>query len=106
MYIPGLAQVYYPQGSDWGTEIYDSLVNMDIAAWMYGFDKGQRYDGKYWAQLHLDAVTKQQSRFLDGHTYLDNKENSYSGKEAAIATRIASAWMTVWMQYQSPVKYK
>ncbi|TKC08830.1 hypothetical protein [Pedobacter frigoris] len=106
MYIPGQAQVYYPEGSDWGKEIYDSFVNMDIAAWMYGFDKGDQYNGKYWAQLHLDAVVKQQSRFSDGHTYLDNNENNYSGKEAAIATRIASAWMTVWMQYQSPVKYK
>lgn len=106
MYVPGQAQVYYPQGSDWGKEIYDSFVNMDIAAWMYGFDKGQQYNGEYWAGLHLDAVIKQQSRFSDGHTYLDNKENSYSGKEAAIATRIASAWMTIWMQYQFPVRYK
>ena len=106
MYIKGESEVYYPQGSDWGTEIYDSFANIDIAAWMYQFDKGQKYNGKYWAALHLKAIVNQQKRFNDGHTYLNNKEDSYFGKEAAISTRMASAWMTIFLQCQSPAIYK
>lgn len=106
MYIKGKSEVYYPQGSDWGTEIYDSFANMDIAAWMYKFDKGQKYGGKYWANLHLKAIVNQQKRFKDGHTYLNDKEDSYFGKEAAISTRMASAWMTIFLQYQRPAIYK
>jgi len=105
MYIPGKAEVYYPQGSDWGTEIYDSYANIDIAAWMYGYDSGEKFSAAYWAKLHVNAVLNQQKRFKDGHTYLDDKENSYYGKEAAIATRMASAWMSIWVQAQHPVRY-
>lgn len=106
MYIIGSTQVYYPQGSDWGKEIYDSFANMDIAAWQYKLDKAEKFDGKYWAFLHLKPIAKQQSRFDDGHTYLNKQENSYYGKEAAIATRMASAWMSIWLQNQRPVNYK
>lgn len=105
MYIKGRARVYYPQGSDWGTEIYDSFANIDVAAWQYGYDAGQQYNAKYWAAYHVSAVLNQQKRFTDGHTYLDEKENSYYGKEAAVATRMASAWMSIWVQSQKPVNY-
>jgi hypothetical protein len=105
MYRKGQGQVYYPQGSDWGTEIFDSFANIDVAAWMYGLDKGEKYDAKYWASFHVKAVLDQQARFSDGHTYLNEKENSYYGKEAAIATRMASAWMSIWMQAQRPAFY-
>ena len=106
MYITGNQEVYYPQGSDWGKRIYDSFANMDIAAWKYGLDSGQAYKGKYWAMLHLVPIVNQQRRFDDGHTYSGKEENSYYGREAAMATRMASAWMTIWLQAQRPVKYQ
>ncbi|MCF0051705.1 hypothetical protein LXM25_16675 [Dyadobacter sp. LJ53] len=106
MYIPGSQEVYYPQGSDWGKQIFDSYANMDIAAWKYGLDGGQVYNGRYWATLHLLPIMVQQRRFDDGHTYSGKEENSYYGREAAISTRMASAWMTIWMQSQRPAKYQ
>lgn len=48
MYIKGKQEVYYPQGSDWRKELYDTFANMDVASWMYHFDSGQKYRGKYW----------------------------------------------------------
>ncbi|WP_353129895.1 hypothetical protein [Parapedobacter pyrenivorans] len=105
MYIKGSPNLYYPEGSSWGFEIYDPFANMDVAAWLYQFDDGQDYGGYYWAGLHAGAVLTQQERFDDGHTYLDNQENSYSGKEEAIATRMASAWMSIWVEHQRSVCY-
>ncbi|MNR60453.1 hypothetical protein D3C85_1819360 [compost metagenome] len=53
----------------------------------------------------MDKVLYQQSRFADGHTYAGDHENSYPGREEAIASRMGSAWMTIWLQRQAPVFY-
>ncbi|MEE1943613.1 hypothetical protein VRU48_00745 [Pedobacter sp. KR3-3] len=106
MYQVGSPEVYYPEGSDWGLGVYDTYANLDIAAFTYGWDdKALNHKGKYWAKLHTDKVWAQQQRFADGHTYTGDDENSYPGREEAIATRMASAWMTMWLQKQVPAVY-
>lgn len=106
MYREGTADVYYPEGSDWGQGVYDNYANLDIAALTYGWDNlAQKHKGEYWARLHMDKVLEQQKRFADGHTYAGDKENSYPGREEAIASRMGSAWMTMWLQRQVPVVY-
>jgi len=107
MYRKGTADVYYPEGSDWGEGVYDNYANLDIAAYSYGWDNlSQNRGGKYWAKLHMNKVFNQQKRFADGHTYAGNHENSYLGREEAIASRMASAWMTVWLQKQAPAVFE
>lgn len=106
MYQEGSADVYYPEGSDWGFGVYDNFANLDIAAAAYGWDNlSQQHKGKYWAKLHINKVLSQQKRFADGHTYAGDHENSYPGREEAIASRMGSAWMTMWLQQQVPVVY-
>lgn len=106
MYQEGSPEVYYPEGSDWGLGVYDAFANMDIAAFTYGWDNlAQKHKGKYWAKLHMDKVLAQQQRFADRHTYTGDNENSYPGREEAIATRMGTAWMTIWMQQQAPAVY-
>ncbi|UKJ06739.1 hypothetical protein [Solitalea lacus] len=106
MYQVGSPEVYYPEGSDWGFGVYDTYANLDIAASTYGWDnRAQKHNGKYWAKLHTAKVLEQQKRFADRHTYANDKENSYPGKEEAIATRMGSAWMTIWLQQQIPAVY-
>jgi len=107
MYQEGSADVYYPEGSDWGFEVYDNFANLDIAASTYGWDNlSQKHKGKYWAKLHINRVLSQQKRFADRHTYAGDHENSYPGREEAIASRMGSAWMTIWLQRQIPVIYE
>lgn len=107
LYRKGTADVYYPEGSDWGLGIYDSFANIDIAAFNYGWDNlSKNKKGKYWAQLRAGKVLQQQQRFTDGHTYANNNENSYLGKEEAIAARMGMAWMTIWLQCQKPAVYE
>ena len=106
MYREGTPEVYYPEGSDWGFGVYDNFANLDIAAFTYGWDDlAQKHKGKYWAKLHLDKVLAQQKRFADGHTYTGDDENSYPGREEAIASRMGSAWMTIWLQQQAPAVF-
>ena len=106
MYQEGSPEVYYPEGSDWGFGVYDNFANLDVAAFTYGWDKlSKKHKGEYWAKLHINKVLDQQKRFADGHTYIGDKENSYLGREEAIASRVGSAWMTIWLQQQVPVVY-
>ncbi|WP_142601983.1 hypothetical protein [Solitalea koreensis] len=106
MYRAGTAEVYYPEGSDWGMGVYDTYANLDIAAFTYGWDnRAKKHKGNYWAKLHAAKVLDQQKRFADRHTYANDNENSYPGKEEAIATRMGSAWMTIWLQHQIPAVY-
>ena len=107
MYQEGSPEVYYPEGSDWGTGVYDTYANLDIAAFYYGWDRlTKKHKGKYWAKLHVGKVLEQQNRFADKHTYAGDHENSYPGREEAIASRMGSAWMTIWLQQQVPVIYE
>lgn len=106
MYVEGSAEVYYPEGSDWGQGVYDTYANLDIAAFSYGWDNlSTAHKGEYWAKLHAEKVLEQQKRFVDGHTYLGDSENSYPGREEAIATRMGSAWMTLWLQRRAPASF-
>ncbi|SMC59323.1 hypothetical protein [Pedobacter nyackensis] len=106
MYQEGSPEVYYPEGSDWGFGVYDNFANLDVAAFTYGWDNlSKKHKGAYWAKLHINKVLEQQKRFADGHTYIGDKENSYLGREEAIASRMGSAWMTIWLQQQTPAVY-
>ncbi len=102
IYTEGSYEIYCPQGNDWGGEIYDVYVNIDVSAYVYGY--GEEADE--WAKLHLQKVLDQQSRHEDGHTYKDASENSYAGREEAISMRLGCAFMTYWLSLQEPVEYE
>ena len=101
IYRDGSYEIYCPQGNDWGGEIYDVYVNIDVSALVYGYGD----DSYNWAKLHLQKVLDQQSRHEDGHTYKDSSENSYAGGEEAISMRLGCAFMTYWLAQQEPVEF-
>mgnify|MGYP000119783906 FL=1 len=37
IYRDGSYEIYCPQGNDWGGEIYDVYVNIDVSAYVYGY---------------------------------------------------------------------
>lgn len=102
IYTEGSYEIYCPQGNDWGGEIYDVYVNIDVSAYVYGY--GENADE--WAKLHLHKVLDQQSRHEDGHTYKDSSENSYAGREEAISMRLGCAFMTYWLSMQESVEFE
>ena len=101
IYRDGSYEIYCPQGNDWGGEIYDVYVNIDVSAYVYGYG-----DNSYnWAKLHLQKVLDQQARHEDGHTYKNSAENSYAGGEEAISMRLGCAFMTYWLAQQETVEF-
>ncbi|MBS5588103.1 MAG: FIVAR domain-containing protein [[Clostridium] spiroforme] len=101
IYRDGSYEIYCPQGNDWGGEIYDVYVNIDVSAYVYGYG-----DNSYnWAKLHLQKVLDQQARHEAGHTYKNSAENSYAGGEEAILMRLGCAFMTYWLAQQETVEF-
>lgn len=102
IYTPDSYAIYCPQGNDWGGEIYDVYVNIDVSAMAYGY--GQ--EAEEWAKLHMGKVLEQQARHEDGHTYASSAENSYAGGEEAISMRLGCALMTWWLAKQETPEFE
>ncbi len=100
MYVEDSAEIYYPEVSDWGYGVYDTFANIDVSAYVYGYNK----DAYKWAKLHANKVLKQQSRYTDGHTYA-NGESLYPGNEEAITMRMGNSYMTLWLKEQVGVNF-
>lgn len=87
LYVPGTAQVTYPQGCDWGTGQMLPYAVADAGALKYGCDTtGQ---AAQYLDLHLDAQLAMQARHADGHTY-EAGEYLYEGAEEHVAALAAS----------------
>lgn len=92
LYVPGTAQVTYPQPCDWGPGQMLPYALADAQALTYGHDPtGQ---AATYLELHLDAQVAMQARHADGHTY-EPGEYFYEGAEEHIAALAASLRLTI-----------
>ena len=91
VYVTGSADVYYPQGCDWGTGqmLPYALVDAETAAYGIGGS-----DAAGWEDLHANAELAMQARFSDGHTYASSTEYNYVGREEHIAQQAAQLYLT------------
>jgi len=102
-YKPGIAEIYFPQGSDWGTNRYFTLGPWDAMNHAYGLDAGLAYDGAYWEKLHSGKVKELQDRFDDGHLFA-NAEESSEGTEQIVAYEAILAIWAKWAVLQKEFK--
>ncbi len=94
-YVPNTGDIYYPQGNDWGTGQKLPYALADALALTYGlstFGTAQQY-----LNLHLDAQLAMQARFTDGHTYLNNAEYNYVGKEEHTMQLASQLYLALYM---------
>lgn len=94
-YVPGTADIFYPQGNDWGTGQKLPYALADALALTYGFDPGT---ANQYLNLHLDAVLSQQARFSDGHTYLDDTEYNYQGREEHTMQLASQLYLALYLR--------
>jgi len=101
MYVPSSADVYYPYRTDWGTGRRMIFANFDVQARAYGWDALASPDPETWEDLHVDGLLAQQARHADGHTFANDTEDNYPGKEQVVSEEIGAAWLTKWLMAQS-----
>ncbi|MBB5785641.1 NEW3 domain-containing protein [Jiangella mangrovi] len=99
------ADVYYPQGNDWGTSRQMHFLLLDTLADSYGFDAGSDVPAADWAAAHAQRVLDMQARFDDGRTYGAASEDTYSGREQWVALLAARTYLTHWLDHNTDVAF-
>jgi len=95
------ADIYYPQGNDWGTSRQMHFLLLDTLAATFGFDHLASVPGREWARAHAERVLQMQSRFPDGRTYGAPSEDTYSGREEWVALLAARTYLTHWLDHNA-----
>jgi hypothetical protein len=100
-YVTDSADIYYPQGNDWGIGQKLPYALADAQALMY-YNPG---DAAEYLNLHLDAVLAQQARFVDGRTYLNDDEYKYVGREEHTAQLASQLYFTFYLRDHDLVRF-
>lgn len=69
IFVPGSAEVYYPQGTDWDKCRVVTYYRLDVCAHIFGWDRGLPHPASHWMRLRADEILARQSRHPDGHIY-------------------------------------
>jgi hypothetical protein len=104
MYRPGTNDIYFPQGSTWGTVRRAPFVSFDAHAYAYGLDTSSAWPAG-------DALAQHVSGQLalvaangtgDGRTYsfdppMAFSQDRYNGREEYAASQLASGWLALYV---------
>ena len=102
-YVPSTGQIYYPQGNEWGTGQVLPYALADGQALVFGYDPTAT--AATYLSLHLDAQLAMQARFGDGHTYLNDLEYNYKGREEHVAQLAAQLYWSLAVRDQGLVSF-
>lgn len=101
-YVPGTADIYYPQGNDWGTGQKLPYALADAQALVFGYDPGSAVT---YLALHMNAQLAMQARFTDGRTYLNDAEYNYEGREEHTAQLASQLYLTLYLRDHGLVSF-
>ncbi|MDR2469419.1 MAG: hypothetical protein LBD27_02925 [Tannerella sp.] len=93
MYIPGKAEVYYPQGTDWSKFRFDIYYLMDVGAHVFGWDDGLKHKAVDWMRIRADKIEAMQARHSNGSLFAKGEFETYPGCEQMTAWVLADAWL-------------
>ncbi|WP_156250379.1 LamG-like jellyroll fold domain-containing protein [Pseudactinotalea terrae] len=102
IYVPGEPDIYYPDGNDWGTTFPMYFAQADVIADSFDIGSDLSTPPSEWARLHLQEAIELQSRFEDGHTYLNTTESNYGLREERTAQIAAHSFLTRFLNAQPP----
>jgi hypothetical protein len=99
IYVPGQAEVYYPQGTDWYKERVDHFYLLDTYAHVLGWDRalgGGR--AQSWMRLRAEKLLARQLRHGDRCVYAAGEFTSYPGREQEAAWLGSDAFLLQWLR--------
>jgi hypothetical protein len=100
IYRDGSADLYYPQGNDWGTGRRMHVALTDVQAQAFGFETRASQRGGVWEPLHAQRVLDMQKLNADRRTYASAGQDTYAGREEWVAAHAAQAYLTKWIVHQ------
>ncbi|MEH0400773.1 hypothetical protein ACFY7V_34780 [[Kitasatospora] papulosa] len=97
IYRSNSAEIYYPEGNDWGTHFPFYFGNFDLLVTLTGQGTGIHPAAAKWERRHNESQLALMSRFADGRTYGASAENTYYGREHRIGAMAGQAYLTLFL---------
>jgi hypothetical protein len=105
IYRPGTNDIYYPEGSDWGTVRRAPFMSFDAHALAYGVAVPPAWSPTEALTWHTagQLTLESQSSAGDGRTYSSNPniaitQDTYPGREEYAAQQVATAWLALYVK--------
>ncbi|NHC14336.1 FG-GAP repeat domain-containing protein [Motilibacter deserti] len=95
-------QVFFPQGSRWGTIRRAQFASLDAFRLLTTQDPAAREEAWDLLSMHLDGQLALQARNPDGRTFQPGEDN-YPGREEYAASMLAMAWLGVYLDGWLPI---
>jgi hypothetical protein len=103
--------IYYPQGSDWGTIRRAHFVSFDAHALAYGLASPGAWSPREAMSYHVagQLALIRRGGVADGRTYSADEavaatEDTYDGREEYAASQIATAWLALYVGHNGHLK--
>lgn len=96
IYDGATEQLYYPDGTDWGTSRRMNFAGFDAFYWAFGPDAARRDEAATWLDIHATQALEMQERFADGRTYGPDDDDTYPGREQWVG--LYAAWSYLALQ--------
>jgi hypothetical protein len=99
MYVPGKAEQYYPEGTDWGAARCEVFYLMDIHAHLLGYDQDLPHKAQSWMRLRAQKMLAMQSRHADGRVFAEGEftPGAMSLIEQVELWSFGSAYLVQWL---------
>lgn len=104
IYRPGSNEIYYPQGSIWGSVRRAHFVSFDAHALAYGLDSATSWPARDALAQHIAGqhALVANNGTGDGRTYsydppTANAQDSYNGREEYAASQLAAGWLALYV---------
>ncbi|NHC47320.1 hypothetical protein [Motilibacter aurantiacus] len=95
-------QVFFPQGSRWGTIRRAQFASLDAFRLLTTQDPAEREEAWDYLSMHLDGQLALQARNSDGRTFQPGEDN-YPGREEYASSMVAMAWLGIYLDGWLPI---
>lgn len=97
IYLPGKAEIYYPNGTDWSQLNLGDYYLTDVNAHVLGWDRGLPHRAADWMRLRAEKLLAMQARHPDRRIFAPGEFDTYPQPDAAAAWMIADAFLLHWL---------
>jgi hypothetical protein len=97
IYVPGRAEVYYPEGTDWYPDRIDHFYLLDTYVHVLGWDSGGP-PAQTWMRLRAEKLLERQSRTPDRCVYAPGEFTRYPKQEQEAAWLVSDAFLLHWLR--------
>lgn len=104
IYLPGKAEVYYPQGTDWSRFRFDVYYAFDACAKVFGWDKGLPDTASNWMRLRGARLLEMQARHADGHCWEPAEAKQPYPNDQFLCWQMGDAYLLMWLDANRSIK--